>query len=371
MTRKFKRVNPVRSRSPQGGRSRAFGRAASNGVKCPPAKPPSELRSDFFSQNWVIIATGRARRPETFKQAIRKKIVPSPKTCPFCHIKKEEALLIFNQGEKLKPSKATANWTTAVVKNKYPALLPEAELCEEDLGLYRKMNGVGFHEVVITRDHQRSLGQFSAKEIQEVIDAYQERYLDLMNEFFVKYVSIFHNHGEAAGASIFHPHSQIIAAPVIDPDLNRALVNSEQYFKEKKECVYCQMNAYDSESKERIVFENKEFLVTCPFISKTAFEMIISPKKHLPYFERISGEQKRYLAEGFLAALGKLYKGLSDPPYNFYLHTAPCNGKNYNFYHWHFTILPKTAILAGFELCTGIEISTIEPEKAAEYLRKQ
>jgi len=53
------------------------------------------------------------------------------------------------------------------------------------------------------------------------------------------------------------------------------------------------------------------------------------------------------------------------------LHTAPCDKKDYPYYHWHWTILPKTSIPAGFEIGTRIEISTIEPEKAAEYLRKQ
>jgi len=66
-----------------------------------------------------------------------------------------------------------------------------------------------------------------------------------------------------------------------------------------------------------------------------------------------------------------LYKGLGDPPYNFYLHTAPCNKKDCFQYHWHWTILPKTSTPAGFEIGTQMEISTIEPEKAAEYLRKQ
>ena len=98
--------------------------------------------------------------------------------------------------------------------------------------------------------------------------------------------------------------------------------------------------------------------------------MIISPKKHLAYFEKIREEEKKYLAEAFKAALSKLYKALGDPAYNFYLHSAPSDGKKYDFYHWHFTILPKTQTWAGFELCTGIEISTIEPEKAADYLRR-
>jgi len=69
-------------------------------------------------------------------------------------------------------------------------------------------------------------------------------------------------------------------------------------------------------------------------------------------------------------ALNKICKGLVDPAYNFFIHTAPCDGKSYDHYHWHFEILPKTSVWAGFELGTGIQISTIEPEKAAEYLRQ-
>ena len=340
-------------------------------VKRPKLKFPSELRSNPFSGDWVIIATGRGKRPETFKKEKRKKIIPPKKTCPFCQIKSERLILAFAGGKKVKSLRVPEDWTTVVVANKYPALIPSTALNEKLEGFYQKMDGVGYHEVVVTRDHQKSIAQFSVDAIKEIIDAYQERYLDLMNESFVKYVSIFHNHGAKAGASIFHPHSQIIASPVIDPDLNRAVLNSRKYFKENKKCFYCLMNKWDRERRERVVFENEEFLVICPFISKTAFETIISPKKHLPYFERITREEKKYLAEAFQAALGKLYRALNDPPYNFYLHTAPCDGKNYNFYHWHWTILPKTETWAGFELCTGIEISTIEPEKAAEYLRKQ
>ena len=51
--------------------------------------------------------------------------------------------------------------------------------------------------------------------------------------------------------------------------------------------------------------------------------------------------------------------------------TAPVDGKKYDHYHWHWEIFPKTATWAGFEIGTGIEISTIEPEKAAQFLRKQ
>lgn len=332
---------------------------------------PSELRFDLISKDWVVIATGRARRPETFKEKRERKETP-PKTCPFC--KKDivnEAVLIFDHGKKIPTQKLTEDWTTIVIPNKFPAFLPAPKLTKKiEGGLYQTMNAVGFHEVVITRDHKKSLGRMEISQIKEVIDAYQERYLDLMEKPHVNYISIFHNHGAEAGASIFHPHSQIITTPLLDVDLSRALSNTQRYFKKYRKCPYCQMDEWEKKVKKRIIFENENFLVLCPFASKVAFEIIISPKKHLSYFERITEKEKWNLAEAFKMALGKLYKALNDPPYNFYLHTAPV-GENYDFYHWHWTILPKTSTWAGFELGARMEISTIEPEKAAEYLRKQ
>lgn len=339
-------------------------------------KIPSELRLDLVSKDWVVIATGRARKPETFKKERRKKENVPPSKCPFCRVDTQETpTLIFSEGRQVpfkSGDKIPSNWTAVVFPNKFPAFIPSPNLNKRVEGnLYQAMNAVGFHEVVVTRDHKKQMAQFSLPQIKEVIDVYQQRYLDLMKKPFVNYVSIFHNHGQEAGASITHPHSQIITTPLIDTDLRNGLVNSRKHFGAKRKCVYCQLNTYEREVKERIVFENKDFLAVCPFASKSAFEVIISPKNHLSYFERVSEEEKTQLAEAFQAVLGKLYKGLSDPAYNFYLHTAPCDGKDYSFYHWHWTILPKTSTWAGFEIGTRIEISTIEPEKAAEYLRKQ
>jgi UDPglucose--hexose-1-phosphate uridylyltransferase len=249
--------------------------------------------------------------------------------------------------------------------------VPSDSLNEKVDGFFRTMDGVGFHEVVVFRNHQKPLALFSAEELEEAITAYQERFLDLTNKPFTKYISLFHNHGQEAGASIFHPHLQIMAAPVMDPDLNRAISNSRKYLEQNKKCVYCSMNEWERYKGDRIVFENDEFLVICPFASKCSFEMIISPKKHLPYFEKINDTEKICFSAALKEALSRLHKALNDPAYNFYIHTSPVNGGNYDFYHWHLTILPHTAVWAGFELSTGIEISTIEPEKAAEYLRKQ
>lgn len=316
------------------------------------AKFPSELRFDLVSKDWVVIATGRGKRPELFKNEKRVKTdIPSGE-CPFCDLK-------FQSG-------------VAVVPNKYPAFLPSAKLEKKtEGGLYQTMNAVGFCELVITQGHKKSIAQLPQSVVRQVIDSYQARYLDLMQKPHVNYISIFHNHGLEAGASQPHPHSQIITSPLIDRDLESALGNAEKYFRKNKKCVYCQMSDWEKKVKERIVFENEDFLAVCPFASKAAFEIIISPKNHLPYFGRLNEKEKEGLAEALRIVLHKLYKGLADPAYNFYLHTSPCDGKDYSYYHWHWTILPKTATWAGFEIGTRMEISTIAPEKAAAYLRSQ
>jgi len=339
-------------------------------------KFPSELRLDLASKDWVVIATGRAKKPEMFKKERGKQQRTNKRDCPFCKIETQRTpTLIFANGENVfldDRGKIPKNWTTIVIPNLYPAFMPKEKLEKKiEGGLYQRVNAVGFHEIVITKDHDKHLALLPLERVKEVIDVYQARYLELMKKPFVNYVAIFHNHGPEAGASIYHPHSQIITTPLIDSDLNNALSNSKKYFEENKKCLYCEMSKWERRVKKRIVFENQDFLVICPFASKMAFQLIISPKKHKANFEKITESQKISLAEALKISLYKVYKGLGNPSYNFYLHTAPCDSKKYPFYHWHWTILPKTSIHAGFELGAGIEISTIEPEKAAQYLKKQ
>ena len=339
-------------------------------------KFPSELRFDLASKDWVVIATGRAKRPEMFKKEKETRIRPPKKDCFFCNINTQRmpTAILFN-GKKIfleLDGKVPNNWTAISIPNKYPAFVPAQELNEKIKGgIYQTVNAVGYHEVVITKDHDKHLALMTAGQVKEVIDIYQDRSLELAKKPFVNYVAIFHNHGKEAGASVYHPHSQIVTIPMIDPDLKKALSNSQRYFKKQGKCLYCEMLKWESKVKERIVFENKDFVAICPFASKAAFQVIISPKKHSAYFDQITEKQKENFAQILRISLYKIYKGLNNPSYNFYIHTAPCSGKDYPSYHWHLTILPKTSIYAGFELGAGIEVSTIEPEKAAAYLRKQ
>jgi UDPglucose--hexose-1-phosphate uridylyltransferase len=326
----------------------------------------SELRQDIVTGDWVIIATARAKRPREFASFHRVEDAHSIHDCLFEHPEEtgqEKDVLIYNSGQN--------GWSLRVFPNKYPAVSRGKIPGSLEEGPYFAMTGTGYHEVIVMRDHYRHIALMETWQVAELFDAYQDRYLSLMSKKSVNYIQIFHNHGTESGASIAHPHSQLIAVPVISPYVELELKGAENYWKSHKHKVYSVIAEYESEHKKRVVFENDQFIAFCPFASRIAFEVWVMPKKHSPYFERITDEEKFQLAEVFQAALKTIYKGLGDPPYNFYLHTSPCDGKDYEAYHWHIEILPHTATWAGFELSTGIEVSIIQPEVAAEFLREQ
>lgn len=326
----------------------------------------TELRQDLVTGDWVVIATGRAKKPEEFASNKRSFIEEDPnKVCFFCH--PEET---GQEKDNLIYERANGDWSLRVFPNKYPAFVSGRVPKHIEEGPYFAMDGTGYHELIVTRDHHRQIAQMDFLEVAEIIDAYQERYIELMNKKSVNYIEVFHNHGKEAGASIAHPHSQLMAIPVISPYVKSELDGAESYHKMNRQCVYCTMIAWELEHRKRVIFENDDFLAYCPYSSRAAFEVWVLPKKHKPYFERTSDSEKMTLAEALQTAISKIYKALEDPAYNFYIHTSPCDGKDYPHFHWHIEIIPRTSVWAGFELSTGIEISTIQPEVAASYLRK-
>lgn len=353
-------------------------------------KPVSELRQDLVTGDWVVVAAGRTRRPHDFARRITRERTEPRRACPFERLLPTALVAYDRAGEEL-PARfvgtsaeltsgrltakdrryLAARWSAQAVPNKYPAFGPVGSNHERKIGPYRWQHGAGFHEVIVTRDHNRTIADMSAEEVAIIIRAYRGRYISLKDKERVKYISIFHNHGRGAGASVHHPHSQIIAIPVIPPDIGRSLAGSARYFKKYGRCVHCAMLAFEKRDRRRIVFRNRDFIVVCPFVSRQAFEIRIFPARHNPAMEAMNEREIAAAAEALRSALAKLSRGLKNPDYNFFIHTAPVSGGvSYRHYHWHIEIVPKTAIWAGFEIGTGIEISTISPESAARFLRE-
>lgn len=328
----------------------------------------SELRQDLVSGDWVVIATGRAKRPHAFagKPATLKQSraqCPADFERPFD--KKHPPLLRYDYDAT--QDKRTG-WAVVVKQNRYPAFAKGVCKFFSKEGPYTLTAGVGFHELFILRDHGKFIPDLTGREMAMLVRAYRDRYTFVADQECIEYVSVFHNHGREAGSSVSHLHSQLIGLPVIPPDVFKSIRGSERYFDMHQKCVHCVMVAHEARAKKRVIYENKEFIVFVPFVSRIAFEVRIFPKIHSSNFRTLTDENIPLLADALQTVIRTLHRGLNDPAFNFFIHTSPAQDHHHH-YHWHMEIIPKTSVWAGFELGTGIEISALLPEDAAEYLR--
>ncbi len=142
------------------------------------------------------------------------------------------------------------------------------------------MNGVGAHEIIVeTSRHDRSLHELEIAEISDVIRAYIARILDLEGDKRVRYVLIFKNHGEGAGAhTISHSISQLIALPITPRAVKTKLMIARDYFALKERCIYCDVLQQELKSRKRLIAENEDFVAFAPFASRFPFEMCRFPE---------------------------------------------------------------------------------------------
>jgi len=327
-----------------------------------------ELRKDPITRRWVIIATERAARPTDFPPG--DPIPNNGALCPFCegHEAKTPPEIAAIRRPGTAPN--TPGWEVRVVPNKFPALRIEGSTAMNADGLYESMGGVGAHEVIIeTPQHALQPATMSAGQLASALWMYRERYRDLDGDERFKYLLLFRNHGRSAGASLSHPHSQLIALPIVPKQAVEELEGAQAHFAREGRCIYCDILKQEAAAAARVVWENEEFVAFAPFAAWCPFECWLVPKRHEASFGNLGDAQLPALAEAMQHTLGRLYHCLSDPPYNYIVHTAPYDAKVGHFYHWHIEIIPRLSQVAGFEWGSGFYINTVPPEDAARYLR--
>jgi UDPglucose--hexose-1-phosphate uridylyltransferase len=336
----------------------------------------SELRQDIVSGDWAIIAPGRAKRPDRMikKKEPRK---PSPKSsCPFEDLEKSgngPILAAYPSAGKF-PTGATfgKKWDIAVIPNKYPALAHSDRGCavEGHHGIYRMETGIGAHELVVTRNHNKTFSDLSPETAAALFKIFQGRYRVLTEDPCHRYISTFFNWGSAAGASVWHPHYQILALPIIPPHIAHSLRDSEAYFKKNKRCVRCDVIKMERKERTRLVGENREAIAFAPYASQRPFEISIFPKRHVAAFAETPDAVIRGVTSLLQKVLGQMKRRLRDPDYNVFIHGAPLDYTRYPYHHWHIEVVPKISTQAGFEFATEVDINVAAPEDAAKILRR-
>jgi UDPglucose--hexose-1-phosphate uridylyltransferase len=326
----------------------------------------SELRKDYVTNTWVIFAPARSLRPGIPPQ--ERKTTP-PEACPFCEGHEDQTppeVLAFRDGGR----KDGPGWRVRCFPNLFPALVPGEVKDESSAPLFGRVSGVGRHEVIVeTPEHAAHLGSMPASHVGEVVRAYRDRARSLSKDPAFRYVLIFKNHGERAGASLSHPHSQLVALPIVPRRIHEELeVSREHRQANRGACVFCRIVSTEIAEDRRVITQNRDFVALAPYAARFPFETWILPKAHAAAFEALTDSEVSSFADLLRESLRRLHQVVDDPDFNYNIHTGPVGAEVADF-HWHLEITPRLAELAGFEQGTGMFINQVMPEDAASILR--
>ena len=335
----------------------------------------------------VLVASARGLRPQQTEERIPHDDRAHVDTCPFCKGNEDKTppTILAEPGED--------DWSIRIVKNLFPVLGTESDQSNISFGMQQIMDGYGHHEVIIDHHvHGMEVHEMTHEHLELLISIYRRRMEDLYtSDDRIKYVLVFKNFGSAAGASIKHTHSQLIAMPIVPENVFNEVINSQAYYRKYHQCVFCSLidealtfeaTIYSRDSGEvrrkidvgqYVVERGERFIAIKPFASRYEWEVHILPLEHQSDFTKITADDIRDFAAVLKRTMQRLDKVLGGAQYNYYFHTVPrceasedCDAS----YHWHMEICPRTSIPSGFELGSGLFVTTISPEDAAAELRE-
>jgi len=329
----------------------------------------NELRRDYLLDRWVVIAAQRKKRPTDFAKPTQQRQESLCAFCPGNERMTPQAVLLYlpkNGGVQKtadKNGERPSNWLVRVVPNLYPAFMPpakEEEKCAESDFISER--ATGHHEVLIeSPQHDEHIGVARVSQVVHVVNAYIDRFSELVSKPYVKYVSIFRNHGLEAGASLSHAHTQMIAICALPKTVEDELKANQK----EKTCTFCDIVRKEKGSP-RVIWESEDYLIFAPWASVHPFEFWLFPREHQSCIADLSQSRVKSLAEALRVSLGGLKSILNDPPYNFGFHQI----RDESSYHWHLEVYPRLSIWAGFEKSTGMFINVVSPEDAAVHLKE-
>lgn len=334
----------------------------------------NQLRRDPITGRWAIILNDDFDLHDLIAKT--PKIKNKAHACPFCENNESmtpaEIMALRNPGS----SPNGPGWRVRVIPDRHPVLQIYGDINNRGVGVYDVLDGIGAHEIVIeTPFHNQSVIDLSEAQMQEVLETFQARILDLKKDERFRYILVHKNTGEAVGETVNHCYSFIIGSPVTPKRVKDELVNSREYFQFKERCLFCDIIRQEATMKERLVLEDGVFFAYAPFASRRPFELWIGPQRHETFFEQST--EMRMLSKMLKALFARFFKLLKNPDYILAIHSGPNlqAGKRRGYwqtlerdFHWHIEITPRLEIDTSLEVGSGFPVNPVPPEKAAELL---
>jgi len=320
----------------------------------------SQMRLNPLNGRWVTIVPDRAERPSDFAARDQSDDLQLGRPCPFCPGNEEET------PPAVETSEEDGTWSMRVVPNRYPAFDGDDAFAVHNLGpVHVKAEASGIHEVfVYERGHNGGLHLLDDDHAAELMTVLKRRLAEHAELPFVRYTQVIVNHGREAGASVAHPHGQILGLPFVPSEI---LDEERAFARFAGGSLLATTVEAELAAGQRIVIENDDVVVMCPWASGVPYEMIIIPQEQHAHFPNASDRSLRAVGIALRDSIAHLNKALGDVAFNLGLHTAP--HQHTGDYHWHMHIWPQITTQAGFERGTGVLINIIAPEDAAATLR--
>jgi UDPglucose--hexose-1-phosphate uridylyltransferase len=303
-----------------------------------------EYRYDAILDRHVIVAADRGARPYTTMEAGAPRT--GPDGCPFCPGHEDRTPPETCRVGDGAPE--TPGWRIRVVPNLYPIV-----------GAPESGDATGAHEVVIlSPDHDRDFAALSDDQATEVFVVIRDR-VRVHLASGRAFASVFVNDGRGAGASIEHPHAQIVA-----PD---RLAEGVAAMTGRFETDLVAAELAGARRADLVVVDGPA-PAWCPPASSSPYQMRVAHRSTRARLEEATDAELGVVARATRDALAIVHRGLPGAPYNVIVHSAP-PGVTAREMHWHVEIVPRTSVLAGFELGTGVFANSVAPEQAAALLR--
>ena len=311
----------------------------------------AELRWNPFIKDWVMIASHRQNRPHLPKD-----------WCPFC------------PGSGKVPDK----FDVFQYDNDFPALSINPPL-PDDVGtsFFKTAPAYGKCEVVLyTSEHSKSLSQLSVPHVEKLVDLWIERFTALSKDEKLKYIFIFENRGEVVGVTMPHPHGQIYGYSYLPKKIELECEAMKDYQDHSQRCLQCDSLEEELIVKDRIIYQNKSFVLYLPFYIEYPYGIQIVSKRHFSNITEMNHAEKADLAEIILIATGSLDELFDKPfPYMMCFHNAPINLGKEIPWHFHIEFFPpmrsgdKQKFNASSETGAWAHCNPTAPEEKAKELQ--
>ena len=264
--------------------------------------------------------------------------------------------------------------------NDTSALRPEPEVaphtCREySSRIFRAARAFGECEVIIHHpSHNLTLAAMPQEHTVKVFQLWADRYEALGKKSYINYVNIFENF--LFGSSQRHPHNQLWASSIISPVQKTILQNLDAYQKEFQEPMVETIAREELLRKERLVYENSDFVVIVPFWAEWPFEMMILPRRAKNSLLELTETELENFTDAYrnvITKLNTLFKG--DCPYSSGLYQTPTDGNPHNEGMFYCMFRPPVLRniqtlkwMVGYELMALLQ-RDLTPEAAAFLLR--